>query len=134
MDRSWGEAARRRLPTGPWTPGGLVLAALMVVPASIGQLTPPSDDVRANQEVESMWGPLHRHLSERSTYLAVDGADAAFGVGPEIARRLINDGFTLRTSTFGADSYGDHRVLSKGRPADQTLELVKGGASLAPPD
>jgi hypothetical protein len=133
-DQSWSGAARARIEAVDLTTVALGLAALMVVPASIGQLTPPSDDVRANQEVESMWGPLHRDLAKRSTYLAIDGADAAFGVGPEIARRLINDGYTLRTSTFGADSYGDHRVLSKDRPAQQTLELVTGDPSLAPPD
>lgn len=135
-ERSWASAVRARIEAKQLAAGvaTLALATVVVIPASIGQLTPPSDDVRINPLVQSMWGPLHRHLDKRSTYLAVDGADAAFGLGPEIMRRLVVDGFTMRTSTFGADSYGDQRVLSADRPAAQTLELVTGKVTLAPPD
>ncbi|MCU1357481.1 MAG: hypothetical protein JWM89_2899 [Acidimicrobiales bacterium] len=135
-ERSWASAVRARIEAKQLAAGvaTLALATVVVIPASLGQLTPPSDDVRINPLVQSMWGPLHRRLDKRSTYLAVDGADAAFGLGPEIMRRLVVDGFTMRTSTFGADSYGDQRVLSADRPAAQTLELVTGKVTLAPPD
>lgn len=132
-DRSWSLEARRRFQPATAQLVLLGLAAVVVIPASVGQLTPPSDDTRANPMVQSMWGPLHERIPKKTTYLAVGGADAAFGVGPEIMRRLIVDGFTMRTSTFGADSYGQHRVLSADRPAAQTLELLSGKVTLAPP-
>ena len=133
-DRSWSTAVRAK--ARPLTVGlvFLALATVVVIPASISQLTPPSDDVRANKEVESMWGPLHERLAKKSTYLAVGGADAAFGVGPEIMRRLIVAGYPMRTSTFGADSYGTQRVLSARHPAKQTINLITGVTTLAPSD
>ena len=132
--RPWSATARER-----WRPRTaelalLGVAAVAVIPASLGQLTPLSPDTRVNPMVQSMWSPLRERLPEKSTYLVVGGADAAFGAGPEIMRRLIVDGYAMRTSSFGADSYGEHRVLSADRPAEQSLVLVSGPITLAPPE
>ena len=130
----WLGAVRRRVRPAAVCVVALALAAAMVIPASIGQRTPPNDDLRVNKVVTSMWGPLIERIPPQSTYLGVSGADAAFAVGPEMMRRLVVHGFTMRTSSFGADSYGDFRVLSRSHPADQTLQVVTGVMSLAPSD
>lgn len=112
----------------------LVLALLVCVPAARGQLTPPSQDVPDNKVIESMWAPLSDRLPPQATYVSLDGAQSAFGVGPEIIRRLIVQGFTVRVPSFAVDSYGPHREYRRSTgPVAQTLRIVT-GTSLAPSD
>lgn len=112
----------------------LALALLVCVPAGLGQLSPPSEDVADNEVIESMWGPLLERTPPQPTYLSLDGARSAFGIGPEILRRMVVHGFTIRIPDHATDSYGKHRLYTpaNGEVAQQ-VNVVTGDHSMAPP-
>ncbi len=113
--------------------GVLLVAALVIVlPASIGQTSPPTADIADNRVVASMWPELIDRLPPQPTYVTLSGSRSAFGFGPEIIRRLIVHGYEVWVPDFGADSYGDHRVLPKDLDVPQRLQIGSSNISLAP--
>lgn len=112
----------------------LAVALLVCIPAGLGQLSPPSEDVADNEVIESMWGPLLERTPAQPTYLSLDGARSAFGIGPEILRRMVVHGFTIRIPEHGTDSFGEHRLYTpaNGEVAQQ-VSVVTGDQSMAPP-
>jgi hypothetical protein len=110
----------------------LVVALVAVIPASVGQTSPPTDDIADNRVVASMWPQLIDTLPPQPTYVTLSGATVGFGVGPEIIRRLIVHGFEVWVPSFGADSYGDHRVLPPDLAVPQRLQIGSSLVSLAP--
>ncbi len=130
-DQGWSAALRQR-----WRAMAAAicvgLAAIVVVPASAGQLFPPTDDVGDNLVVQSLWGPLYDRIPKQSTYVRTVGVRSLIGQGPEIIRRLVVRGVTVRVLTSEDIDYGAHRTLSRAHPANQTLELLSSETSLAP--
>jgi len=132
---TWWPRIGERLPGAAVAPAAvLAVAALAVVPASVGQDSPPSPDTVDARVAAAMWPPLRAALPERPTFVALSGSRANLGIGPEVIRRLVVDGDDVLTAEVMAVSYGEHRVLTPDHRAEQGLLLVSGDASVAPPD